>query len=1191
MCASASPTTSMRDQQPTRQPPTDPSLFMPSRPTYSAPPSASNTPQAPPMHSAASLPQPYPPMYGGNHPGYYHHRENPYPYPPPPPHHMSSHPPQRGYYNHAPPPHYGSHDDWHAEPLRRHDSPPRQPVTARRDGQGEPSPDGGENPVKRRRGRPKKVPVPVEMQHVNKGEYPSVMAPPSPGRSSGSDRDPPPPVNNWPGHSVPAPQFMSNHAGDFIHDEPEQIVPIKEKKKTSRPSKRARGSEERGGDAELEASMALAGLKRRESAPSSVLKKNSTGAKAEMAEEKTVVKKAEKPTNAKSCAECRRLKAKCDRVFPCSNCRRRGCAVVCPDGDLSCMQGKRLVLASTEQLHERISQLEQALAQTHRSAVGGTTYHPLLAPQYLDGGFASVTEPHDVTIDVSAPTQPPSFSPNSSQNGLGQNSPKNASSAASFTLATPLLGPDKRSNRSSRMAVESLLSEDSAVPEGKREDEWAGENAAPAMIIGTVGKPESAEDLEQRHSVFERLKKIITILPPRDINKKRADHFFETSLWYQTVLHRNEYDTVYEPAVYAPTAANPLSPHKLAVVLMVLTFETYLDITADENDPKLADYWDAAQRCFDTRFGWAASVAGVQALALATLFVGFGWRGTRASNFYWLRQMTSAALQLGLHRDAHSSFPNEEREFRRRVFHEIYVLDCLICLNHGQRASIPLEFIETAYPTVSSPLAYKKYDFIRTVKTQVIDIGSLPDSAPASWEKVKEVEAKLMEFDVEQLPIVHCPLLRGEPLPDPVEGFTRTDAVALQTTTTSMCHYKAMLYLFRPSLRRLIARIRTNPASSITFQQKDIDTVRMTLRACNSIILTSYYLARKHPKLMAKSWMVWVQTFSAAVSMTALGIWCGPYMEEGFLENVNNKLTEACDMIGENGSPRSKGVLSLLPTLKSLLAGRYPHLLGKSAAGARVSPEGEDMLFALLGGHVDAGSSHVQTAQPQPPAQAQRQQASKQQKSSAQVPSQQKQPGPPSSGQMSTQQLHSQQTTPAHDSLQMPTQEQMVTQTNMPAQIMGLNSSPPVQIYNQPMDVNGATGMYASASGPAYGQPQTQQPMGASWIVPNLPVNDASCGPVILPLAPPNPTAIPYDNFVPSTSSNGLGMDGMVMMNSAGGTDNGVDAYNDALIDNPPELWERLQALYEPQAPVFWNGGMDGGITVGDFGGYMPNMY
>lgn len=43
-----------------------------------------------------------------------------------------------------------------------------------------------------------------------------------------------------------------------------------------------------------------------------------------------------------------------------------------------------------------------------------------------------------------------------------------------------------------------------------------------------------------------------------------------------------EFDAVYEPAVYEPSASNPLSPHKLAVVLMVLTLETFLDVTSDE---------------------------------------------------------------------------------------------------------------------------------------------------------------------------------------------------------------------------------------------------------------------------------------------------------------------------------------------------------------------------------------------------------------------------------------------------------------------------------------------------------------------------------------------------------------------------------------------------------------------------------
>lgn len=417
--------------------------------------------------------------------------------------------------------------------------------------------------------------------------------------------------------------------------------------------------------------------------------------------------------------------------------------MVCPDGDLSCMNGKRLVLASTKQLHERIQQLEAALLQAHRSTTSST--HPLLAPEYLDGGFASFP---NANADNKGEETKSSKSPKSP---LPEGSPIHAMSTPSFTVATPLSSAPANLPPSRRIAVQSLLTEASSAPEGKREDEWAGENAAPAMIIGTghahSQPPSSIEDLNQRHLVFERLKRIIKVLPSSEVTAQKAERFWETSQWYQTILQREEFESIYFPAVYSPTPANPLSPHKLAVVLMVLTLEAYLDLEQDEDAPLVATYWDAVQACFDTRFGWAASIAGTQALALCTLFVGFGWRGTKASNFYWLRQMTSSALQLGLHRDPHPSFPAEEREFRRRVWHEVYVIDCLICLNHGQRASIQVEYIETAYPKGVSPLAYKKYDFIRLVKSRVIEVGSLPDSAPAGWDRVEDVKRVLMQFE------------------------------------------------------------------------------------------------------------------------------------------------------------------------------------------------------------------------------------------------------------------------------------------------------------------------------------------------------------------------------------------------------------------------------------------------------------
>lgn len=34
----------------------------------------------------------------------------------------------------------------------------------------------------------------------------------------------------------------------------------------------------------------------------------------------------------RSCAECKRMKLKCDRVFPCTTCVKRGLEGICPDG-------------------------------------------------------------------------------------------------------------------------------------------------------------------------------------------------------------------------------------------------------------------------------------------------------------------------------------------------------------------------------------------------------------------------------------------------------------------------------------------------------------------------------------------------------------------------------------------------------------------------------------------------------------------------------------------------------------------------------------------------------------------------------------------------------------------------------------------------------------------------------------------
>ncbi|KAJ3716513.1 fungal-specific transcription factor domain-containing protein [Lentinula raphanica] len=95
-----------------------------------------------------------------------------------------------------------------------------------------------------------------------------------------------------------------------------------------------------------------------------------------------------------SCAECRRLKLRCDKKLPCSSCSRRGCESICPCGTLEAGAGTRFILASTDQLHSKISlmssrirALEDALAIFQASV--SSERHPLLEDDLLKIKFGS----------------------------------------------------------------------------------------------------------------------------------------------------------------------------------------------------------------------------------------------------------------------------------------------------------------------------------------------------------------------------------------------------------------------------------------------------------------------------------------------------------------------------------------------------------------------------------------------------------------------------------------------------------------------------------------------------------------------------------------------------------------------------------------------------------------------------------
>ncbi|KLO10056.1 hypothetical protein SCHPADRAFT_999838 [Schizopora paradoxa] len=84
-----------------------------------------------------------------------------------------------------------------------------------------------------------------------------------------------------------------------------------------------------------------------------------------------------------ACAECRRLKLKCDRKLPCTSCVKRHCQDICPNGVLTASQRSRFerIQQSVTILRKRIAQLEEALQFDH-SAIS-REQHPLLTDELL----------------------------------------------------------------------------------------------------------------------------------------------------------------------------------------------------------------------------------------------------------------------------------------------------------------------------------------------------------------------------------------------------------------------------------------------------------------------------------------------------------------------------------------------------------------------------------------------------------------------------------------------------------------------------------------------------------------------------------------------------------------------------------------------------------------------------------------
>ncbi|TFK51695.1 hypothetical protein OE88DRAFT_1460474 [Heliocybe sulcata] len=379
-----------------------------------------------------------------------------------------------------------------------------------------------------------------------------------------------------------------------------------------------------------------------------------------------------------SCAECRRLKLKCSRVFPCTSCVKKGCAAICPDGSLTTGKGNRFVLANTEVLHEkieqlstRVRQLEDALAEVYGQQ--SSQPHPLLSEELL--GIKRPLEreePEQVT---------PRARPEESAEVID-------------AFGSLSIGQSGRSTFFGQTANSWYLLQNEEETE---EDEEA--------TTPTVPLP---ADVHWLSSIFpfamhfgqhpaEVRQSILSLLPSPDRAQQLSALYYKHAAWMYTPIYETDFiDNVYT-RFYNDVSLpefTPVETHRLAVLYMVFAMGALLDLDRPPLSLEANQYYSLGRAALSIGSVLEEpSILSIQALVIMSHYM--FWANIDSPRWAIMGLVMKLVQTVGLHRDSGKwQLSPEESLQRRSLMWEVYTYDSWQSLTFGRPPSFSMSHID-----------------------------------------------------------------------------------------------------------------------------------------------------------------------------------------------------------------------------------------------------------------------------------------------------------------------------------------------------------------------------------------------------------------------------------------------------------------------------------------------------------------
>ncbi|EJD36700.1 hypothetical protein AURDEDRAFT_117018 [Auricularia subglabra TFB-10046 SS5] len=638
-----------------------------------------------------------------------------------------------------------------------------------------------------------------------------------------------------------------------------------------------------------------------------------------------------------ACAECRRLKLKCDRKVPCSSCAKRGCGAVCPNGTLAAGPGNRFVLADTRHLHEQVESMSKKISELEDVLAGLSSDHPLLSEEHR------LIKALPASEKVNGSTMKPLLSLLGSLT-IGDKPRFYGPHAASDYL---LSQTDEQDADAELLA---LNTKTSTLP--------------PELIVLARTFPLSnLSDL--RDEVWGRLEALI---PSHADAQAMADSFYNSAAWMLAVIPRAEFerdlfDKVYAGESTTTGALGAISPHDLALLVMLLAIGALAD-------PRRARYDDDASNLYQmARIALSLdsvldhpTVQAVRAILLMCWFLFMvDHPGGVTISYNLLGLNAQLCHSLGLHRDDTPwNLDDAEKQRRRTLLWDVVSFDCWMSASLGRPPAFSVLHLDAMMPAGRCEARAWLHGFTAACMLKVLDQAF--GVAKATYSAVLRLDKLVREAAApaaDSLRIVNAG--RADELMDV------PPTLALQKSMVFLLTQKCLLYLHRAFFAEAMTESPEDPLKS--------PHVQSVLSAFRSALYITGAVRAIHtavPDLTERFWFFWSEAFSACVILASVvakspgsGLAPVAWVE---LDRMYELFVELAPSSG------SRCINRLLPKLRKLrnaAHASYSAFTGSAPAGsvpADVQEAMGEMDLKYLTGHTRLINADASAAQ-QPPSQ------------------------------------------------------------------------------------------------------------------------------------------------------------------------------------------------------------------------------